>query len=204
MIRRYEFGTVQQYHKHREERREVLWIIGALIASMALWFGGIWFFGTYLHRNRSVANAPGQLIPKLPDALAVPIDTESPVEITDGHYVVSLNYAVTQWELALNRIIPRPKLFTGHCQGDGQVAACADIAGYSVTIDRPSGYCDMETILLHEMGHLLGVPHIEGDPLMDQMYRAKVAVPTPAAVAIARLKIKALAEVLRRAKGDSE
>jgi len=41
--------------------------------------------------------------------------------------------------------------------------------------------------MLHEIGHLLGVPHIAGDPLMEPEFGHTVDVPTPAAVALAKL-----------------
>jgi hypothetical protein len=41
---------------------------------------------------------------------------------------------------------------------------------------------------MHEIGHLLGVPHIEGDALMNPSYAGKVGAPTPDAVALAKLR----------------
>jgi hypothetical protein len=47
---------------------------------------------------------------------------------------------------------------------------------------------DPETIFLHEIGHLLGVPHVQGDALMDGATNGKILrAPTPAAIALAKL-----------------
>jgi len=47
---------------------------------------------------------------------------------------------------------------------------------------------DPETLMLHEIGHLLGVPHIQDDDLMDAIqHGAKRRAPTPAAIALAKL-----------------
>jgi hypothetical protein len=43
-----------------------------------------------------------------------------------------------------------------------------------------------KTILMHEIGHLIGVPHIEGDKLMNSKYLGKVDKLTPFAIALAR------------------
>ena len=43
-------------------------------------------------------------------------------------------------------------------------------------------------IMMREVGHLLGVPHIQDDPLMNPSYQDDLAEPTPAALALAKTR----------------
>lgn len=108
-----------------------------------------------------------------------------------------LDWAMRAWERALGvRLwIPRPQLRLGGygaCDVDASAIACAVTnKGIIVFPDIPDdrkGY-DYRTILLHEIGHLLGVPHIEDDPLMNGTYTVKLDRPSVAAVALAGLNI---------------
>lgn len=111
------------------------------------------------------------------------------IELLDGYYSKKLNLAVDRWEKALAHKIRRPRLFLAeHSCGTASVMACASEDSYEIRITSNLYEADEDTVLLHELGHLLGVPHIEGDDLMNAMYTKKVTAPTPMAVAIAKLK----------------
>jgi hypothetical protein len=69
---------------------------------------------------------------------------------------------------------------------DAEASACAfPESNRIVIVDLSQGRAS--TVMMHEMGHLLGVPHIFGDSLMDPMYHGPVDKPSPAAVALAKL-----------------
>lgn len=103
--------------------------------------------------------------------------------------VKALNEAVAVWRKALpGKNVAMPRLLKAdHCSSSSAVA-CADMKNYTIRIVRINQMWDLQTIMLHEMGHLLGVPHIEGDALMDAMFSGKVDAPTPAAIALAKLQ----------------
>ena len=93
------------------------------------------------------------------------------------------------WEIALpDYPIPNPKIVAGICQLTSTLA-CVDELHNTITVSfSPATMTrsDRHTILMHELGHLLGVPHIEGDPLMNAVHERNVSAPTPWAVALAR------------------
>lgn len=80
------------------------------------------------------------------------------------------------------KLVARP----GYC-GPSISIACADMTTQTIFISNDNEPVDRTTIMMHEIGHLLGVPHIEGDALMDAKYQYKALDgPTDKAVAIAK------------------
>ena len=108
----------------------------------------------------------------------------------------ALMRAIMAWRQSGLRVT-MPDLVEGNssnCEDDRGTIACADMKKNRIILVSQTAYHDMhlkaddlKTIMMHEVGHLLGVPHIEGDPLMEQAYNGKpLSKPTPFAVAIAR------------------
>ncbi len=104
-----------------------------------------------------------------------------------------LDYATRSWRVALNDdSIKKPKLSPGSC-GVSSALACVANGGKwneifltDVLGESENKKTDLKSVLMHEMGHLLGVPHIEGDPLMDPQYQGKLDRPSNLAVVIAK------------------
>jgi hypothetical protein len=120
-------------------------------------------------------------------------DTDTTKQLPLSVWKLALNEALWEWSRALKRSIQPPSLVLGTCGYN--VFACTDKGKNKITIVGAMGQgefqditqINMKTIMMHEVGHLLGVPHIDGDDLMNSGYRAKVDFPTPAAIALARL-----------------
>jgi hypothetical protein len=104
----------------------------------------------------------------------------------------SLARAIAAWKKVLpdDFDFPIPELYQGsaaRCE-DLRAIACANpLLGMIVISQVRACDCDLDTVLMHEVGHLLGVPHIEGDELMDAEYKASVNLPTRPAIALALL-----------------
>jgi len=67
-----------------------------------------------------------------------------------------------------------------------EAIACANEARKTIWVSTNGDGYDRTSVMLHEVGHLLGVPHIEGDELMDAKYSGMVERPSDAALAIAK------------------
>ncbi len=64
--------------------------------------------------------------------------------------------------------------------------ACADNTKKIIYVSTDGTDVDRTTIMMHEIGHLLEVPHIQGDELMDAEYQGHpLDVPSKAAIAVA-------------------
>ncbi len=69
--------------------------------------------------------------------------------------------------------------------------ACADAATRTIYVAQSGDGIDRTTVMMHEIGHLLGVRHIDGDKLMDANYQgAALEYPTVEAVALATIKME--------------
>lgn len=113
--------------------------------------------------------------------------------------VDALNVAVKAWRLA-GLHFKTPELIEGNnCEDDGsQTIACADLINNRITVVVANAKSvNLPTVMMHEVGHLLGVPHIQGDPLMDPVYNVILDKPTPFAIAIAKAHQANLETVLR-------
>lgn len=95
-----------------------------------------------------------------------------------------LTAAVDAWSKALGRKVAVPYISHGGCGLALFAIACADNSEYSITIADDQFY-DMKTVYEHELGHLFGVQHIKGDPLMDSEYQGQSGI-TKAALEAAK------------------
>jgi hypothetical protein len=99
--------------------------------------------------------------------------------------------ARTAWAKVLPGVkIPNPEIKAGTCGLSAIAIACTDRLSGAITIAMSGNNLadkDRHTVLMHELGHLLGVPHIDWDPLMNTDHNWNVDAPTPAAVALAKL-----------------
>lgn len=108
---------------------------------------------------------------------------------------LSLDRALAAWRGALpaSFIVSKPGLYRGsnyYCDSDRITLACADLKDYQIVISGSANVLadyDMDTILMHEIAHLLGVPHIEADALMNESYMQKLTAPSDQAVTLALL-----------------
>lgn len=99
----------------------------------------------------------------------------------------ALDYAIDAWTQELGYFpIAKPMLMRGECFDLPTVLACSLRDVNTIIIAKTDGY-DEKTIMLHEVGHLLGVPHIIDDPLMDPNYKKEQRGPSKFAVAIAKV-----------------
>lgn len=118
-----------------------------------------------------------------------------PVTISDPVFVKALDVAMLRWQEALpSRKIKRPYLMQTKERSGGAIIAFVNIREYEVVVitDKmvKGNNFDWPSIMMHEVGHLLGVPHIQGDLLMDATYTEAVTKPTKFAVALAVANIK--------------
>lgn len=98
--------------------------------------------------------------------------------------------AISAWSAALQTPIDSPRIQVGDCPAtedrDFVAVACVaddDSINVSPRILHPGMiHVDLRTILLHEVGHVLGVPHIPGDALMEREPRVLLTRPTVDAI----------------------
>ena len=84
-------------------------------------------------------------------------------------------------------VVPEFRMIAGEGNCGPKAIACCDVGMKTIFLQQDGDGVDRTTIMMHEIGHLLGVPHIEGDPLMDKIYSGKaLSKPTDFAVSIAK------------------
>ena len=193
------FWTIQDYQDWKAERINRL--IGIFIIGPALVAVGFAVIGLIgVHAEHKSAKAAGSesvcptIIPSSSGDSYVVVRTNQysdglpPREekITSGPLYSALLYAVREWSDSIRRPVRLPGLVSikNGCPVGG--LACADTGLYRIIVARIDGQ-DKRAVMLHEVAHLLGVPHIEGDPLMDGTYTGVVEHPTPFAVALAKV-----------------
>jgi len=115
-----------------------------------------------------------------------------PLPVTDPELIEAFRSAIKAWTESLGGKLPirYPRLVKQ--QDDSGFCAMPWLAYADMEMNRVV-FCrledgDAETVMLHEVAHLLGVPHIIDDDLMNPMiHHQKLRTPSPAAIALARL-----------------
>ncbi len=204
MIRQYECGNIQKFVATKETRRTI-WNCSLLaFAAIAASFGPRIFFSIAHHPSPASFSqisettlAPGQsdLFVMLPNSTTKTIPSsdfygKDQMDLgTWQEWEAALKSARAEWSRVLGMPAPNPSYDIDRsrmCSGEDSIA-CADPLRMQIWIRGANRTHDKRTVMLHEMGHLLGVPHILDDALMDWSYQEKVAHPTPAAIALAKL-----------------
>jgi len=119
--------------------------------------------------------------------------------VQNGPIRAAFDAAVAKWRQVIPKAFPKskiPKLLYDPDNGDcrsSSAFACANeytqTVYWTATLRGHAKAFSVETVMLHELGHLLGVPHIEGDRLMNPVYNGPVERPSKMAVVIAKAKI---------------
>lgn len=172
-----------------------LCVVLALIAGMGGLLRSAWLDGKKTGEDTSTRSFKNSLVasPAYFDYRDSP-----PVVLKDHKFTDALDYAVGRWQFELPRYtVKRPELYQGQANNcwegsNAQTIACADSKNYRITIQESQmdSKIDWQSIMLHEVGHLLGVPHIQGDALMDSGYTHKVESPTAFSIAIAKIALQ--------------
>lgn len=113
---------------------------------------------------------------------------------SEARYEYDLDFAIQAWRRALGVShlgITRPHILIAGKGGCSEYAIACTIRG-DIALDHADTPVDYPTIFMHEVGHLLGVPHIEGDALMDSAYQGKaLTAPTPDSILLAKRRMAA-------------
>lgn len=182
----FKYGHIAEYCAAKEREREGrrkrtgAFDVAILVFSMVTWVmaGGVW-------RKHSE---------KKPDKIAI----EGPPTSNRGNEAVwqswrqAASLASKRWE-ATGITVPTINLVADENACGPKAIACASSSGRTIFVSKEREDVDRTTLMMHEIGHILGVPHIEGDPLMDAAYQGiPLDAPTATAVAIARVRQNSL------------
>lgn len=171
----------------------------SVCAWLALWVGVVTFSAGYFTgrpAKPSEITLTGGGVTFSPVG-TISIDTEATgfsqeFDVDDPVIEAVFDESLRAWSRALGRTIERPRLLRGYpgiiC---GPIAfACASRWTNTIRLVNIPEHVHLRNILMHEIGHVLGVPHIEGDALMNAEYKDDgklLSKPTASAVALARL-----------------
>lgn len=105
-------------------------------------------------------------------------------------FPVALEQVMKEWKDATGISIPKPALKIGSCFNRAAIA-CASISDNTIWFTDlwvSTEHVSLKSVLLHEVGHLYGVPHIDGDPLMSPRgIEREIDEPTATAIAVAKI-----------------
>lgn len=181
-----------------KKSRRVPWPMRAIFlgAVAATSWQGCLAYQRFSKQPTVVASGSGTIL-TFTDAVSVAtyeIDKQPPkyVVVTGGEALEAMDSALEDWRIALGGKLPikRPRLVQspdGPCS-NFNLLAFAEPELNRIVFCRGPETGGLHSVMLHEVGHLLGVPHIQDDPLMNS-YRAEghiVDKPTPFAIAIAK------------------
>ncbi len=124
---------------------------------------------------------------------------DPPVLVTRGRAYRALRLAVQKWSRELGVALKIPPLYTGDraglpCGEEGytrpETLACWNHDKKAIMLVRGQETKNyLFNVMLHEFGHSLGVPHIQGDPLMNSSVTEEDMIERPippAALALAK------------------
>lgn len=178
-LKRFSYYTIQEFcywEKVRRENRRATVHVSVLCAFLLIIFLSPWIYDLLkVHPVAAFKYGPDHVYPVTLDKWDAALDEA----------VVAWGKALPEWNIHKPGItIDR----TARCNEE-RVIACVDIPTNTILVSRDEDLWSRKTIMLHEVGHLLGVPHITHDNLMDPSYQGKVDMPTEEAAALARIAL---------------
>jgi hypothetical protein len=178
-----QFQSPEAWLAARRAREAKVTIVGYLILGLLL--SCLYFaFCDFLHERHS---KPATVVLIEGKRAMIPLNDRGDNKLWQ-QWESAANLANQKWSAALGR---PPLSFSLIANPDGcgpDAIACAAETTQTVWIAKDGADVDRTTIMMHEIGHLLGVPHIEDDPLMNPAYKGLLDVPSPVAVAVAKSK----------------
>lgn len=190
-MREFRFQTISEFHAHKERIRGNVAYVFLLVCLASAAASADWIIDKIQHKptaSASSGTAGFFIIDSGSYAYPKPLSG-----VSLEHFQNSLTAAVNSWAVVLGRPVEIPPIHFGTCGFVTNALACADRETYAIIstgLESDNKEYDLKSILMHEVGHLLGVPHIDGDALMDPVYQQKLDWPTPAAVALAKLYLE--------------
>lgn len=192
-----EFDVVGQVEWRKYNRPSIFFkIIGCLGLLVSLGEPAKWLWAKYHKPAEWIASGSGTITFAGTTSTGVFYhlkDTQPPkyIAIPDGDIRDAFRAAVEEWRIALGGTLPikYPRLakVEGNDCSNTHLMAEAQMELNRVIFCDPNQGGDLKSLMMHEVGHLLGVPHIDQDDLMNAYENgAKVDKPTPFAIAIAK------------------
>lgn len=182
-LNRFEHYTLDSFlaaKARRRDDRHALWMaLSCALACVAIFAAQHWL---------SVDQSPTQIAFAQVGTLKIAAYADDTSLSHESEWLAAFGDALGEWRRVLpGRKVKEPTLmFSSECFGDGAIA-CADVKLNAIRVKQPDTGADKKTVLMHEIAHLFGVPHIQGDALMDAAYRHAVKRPTEASVALANV-----------------
>jgi hypothetical protein len=178
-MKTYKYQTIQAFQRARAP----WWRVGILI----VWACGLLlmgFFAISTHQKTSQVGSVKETDGGVSSAELLSTGNEQ----VWGEWHTPLWEAIRRWK-KVGLKVPTVKLIANPHGCPLDAVACWDAEHGTIFIADFSTTLDKTTIMMHEVGHVLGVPHIDGDPLMDPSCCATpLEYPSEDAIAIAKLR----------------